>query len=507
MEIEAKYAITGPLDPEKLTALDLTPYALRSGADVRHHDLVLDTPDRAVTGSGHALRLRDESGSLILTLKGPGQVNGSIHRREEIEAPLPGPGDDGGNFDYHHWPAVIADRVGGMVGDAPLSPLVEVRVRRRTWVVERDGRQIGELALDEGEIQANGKADPVHELELELKGEGAPADLETLDRRLRLLLPLAPESRSKLQRGLALFGYHKNRPSGHTPLELAGRHAIKGYMKKLRKHEPKVRKDEDPEDVHDMRVAIRRTRSALELLEEAPVFKAKNLRAMRRRLRPLARALGAVRDLDVFLERVDTYEKEYPEHAAGLGILRGELSRRREAAREDLLDVLGSRKLERRIGEVEDFATHPVDVSHEEMPVLVRHFAGGAIWRRYEAALAFECVLPNAPPPTLHQLRITSKRLRYALEMFHDALGPAVEPLVGALVAVQDHLGALQDAVVAIQLVDALREREPDDTALAAYGHSLAARRDELRATFEPLWLRISGAPFRHELASALAGL
>jgi inorganic triphosphatase YgiF len=514
-EVEAKYAITGSLDLETLSALDLSPYALRAGEDGEHHDLLLDTSTRAITGGGYALRLREEGDHTILTLKGPGHVSGSVHRREEIEALLledaPGHGSNG-RFEYSHWPSVIADRVAGMVGGEQLAPLVETHIHRRTWVVEHDGRQVGELALDEGTIEANGQSQPVYELELELKGEGDMHDLALLDVQLRRLLPLQPEPRSKLQRGLALLG-DRREMSGRTPLTRAGRHTIKGFLKKIRKHEPKVRQGGDPDAVHDMRVATRRLRSALLLLEDAPVFDKKDLRKIRRHLRGLSHELGAVRDLDVFQGHVADYERGHPEASAGVTVLRDELARRYDAARATLLHHLDSGKLERRLDEVADFTGHVNDASREvedggaELLVLVRHYAPSAIWRGYEEVLRFECVMPGAPPPTLHRLRIACKRLRYALEMFAPALGAATEPLVETLMQAQDHLGSLQDAVVALQTVDELREQNPENVGLAMYARWLASSQDELRPTFEPLWLRLSGAPFRRDLAALLAGL
>ena len=212
MEIEAKYKIMGSIDPKTISALDLAPYTLRQGQRLAHHDLLLDTPERAITGSHHSLRLRDENGAKILTFKGPGTVEGSIHRREEVEAPLPAngtvetPGGDAAFFDYSAWPKKVARRVRELVGpSAELRPLIELFVNRQTWVVERGGECVGELALDEGMILANGASGPVHELEMELKDAGQPSDLTALDARLRALLPLTAERRSKLERGLALL--------------------------------------------------------------------------------------------------------------------------------------------------------------------------------------------------------------------------------------------------------------------------------------------------------------
>ncbi len=65
MEIEAKYAIVGPLEPSAIDALKLEPYLLRPAGIKTQHDEILDTAGRAVTGSRHGLRLRHIEGHVI----------------------------------------------------------------------------------------------------------------------------------------------------------------------------------------------------------------------------------------------------------------------------------------------------------------------------------------------------------------------------------------------------------------------------------------------------------
>ena len=204
MEIEAKYAITGPLEPVDLEALDLAPYSLRAGAVREQHDVILDTAERAITGSRHGLRLRQVEGNVLATLKGGGQVADGIHEREELEVALPA-GLSDKLYDPAQWPSPIGERVQSLIGSAPLMPLFQIEVRRQTWNVEREGTVIGELALDRGVIKANGRSEVINELEVEIKGEGKRADLEQLGAQLRAHLPLVPEAKTKLQRGLALL--------------------------------------------------------------------------------------------------------------------------------------------------------------------------------------------------------------------------------------------------------------------------------------------------------------
>jgi inorganic triphosphatase YgiF len=502
MELEAKFAILGPLNPNTLDLLDLGPYQLHPDAETHHQDVLLDTPTRAITSGGHVLRVRQYDGHVLATFKGPNRGSDGVHEREEIEVPL----SSASNINYRTWPTEIAERVGPLVQDAPLAPLVKMYIHRHTWTVLRDGHTIGEMALDQGIISAGGRTARVHELEVELKREGTRAELDDLGQMLREQLPLQPQSRGKLQRGLGLLRQHRTL-DGHTLLESVGRHAVHRHLRKLRRSEPIARAGADPEGVHDMRTATRRLRTTLQILEESPVFRRQQVRALRRDLRGLARTLGAVRDLDVLMKRVEDYYCAHQAEAADLEVLRRELRARQRTAREKLLTRLDSSRMDRLLADLEAFATQPREPVLGNPPVFVRHFAGSTIWLRYEAVLGYETVVRDASPPVLHRLRIACKRLRYALELFEGELGKGTQPLIKALVKVQDHLGTLQDCVVALNLVAALSAKHPANAGLRTYAVALGGERDQLQETFASLWNDLSDAGFGQELAELIANL
>ena len=202
MEIEVKYKIVGTLEAAALERLTIDPYRLLRGKDEQHHDEVLDTPSRALTGNLQALRLRHAGSDVTVTYKGPDSVSGGLHQREEIEATFAA---DALPRDYREWSPEIAQRIEPSIGSAPLAPLVEMDVHRVTWNILRESHVIAELALDEGSIRAGGKTSPIHELEIELKEHGTREDLDALDQIFARHLPIQPESRSKLARGLALL--------------------------------------------------------------------------------------------------------------------------------------------------------------------------------------------------------------------------------------------------------------------------------------------------------------
>src|SRR5262249_11529756 len=139
--------------------------------------------DRSVTGSGYALRIREVGKRRVLTLKGPPLGEGALHRREEIEADLDTEtpaATKQRRVSRARWPEPIKGKVSELIGEAPLTPLVETKIHRTTWIVERAGQMVAELAYDVGEVYANGQSDAVDEIEVELKGAGAERDLHAL---------------------------------------------------------------------------------------------------------------------------------------------------------------------------------------------------------------------------------------------------------------------------------------------------------------------------------------
>ncbi len=509
MEIEAKYRVVGKLSPQRITSFDLHPYVMSPAEDERHHDILLDTTDRAITSDGYALRIRETGKRRILTLKGPPLGDGTLHRREEIEAVLdadsPGPAKKG-RVSRARWPEPIKSRVNEMIGEEHLLSLIHTDIHRTTWKVERAGRVVAELAYDVGEVYANGRSDVVNELEIELKGAGEEADLRTLGERLRVLTPLEPESRTKLSRGLDLLPRLRPDP-GRRDLRALARSTVAAALRKYHKREHEARVGDDPEGVHDVRVAVRRLRSALALLEDAPGFDANDLKRWRKRLKDLAAALGAVRDLDVQIGRLSAYRDAHPELRAGLQPIWDEMTQERDKARGGMLDALDDDKIRDALRTLHGFATEQPDEQSDEEPILVRHFAGGAVWRRYEDVLRHECQLPTESAPVLHEIRIACKRQRYALEMFAHAFGSKVDPLIAILVTIQDCLGAHQDCVVARGYLERSRAEASDQRALAVYDEALETEQIALRAQFRRLWAQLSGKAFRRDLAALIAAL
>ena len=298
----------------------------------------------------------------------------------------------------------------------------------------------------------------------------------------------------------------RDRLEGGEPIAEGARRVLRRFFGRMLAREDAVIKDDDPEDVHQMRVASRRLRAALQIVEG--IYDAGDIRRYRRGLRRVAQALADVRDLDVFRGHVLAYMGALPEESrAEIAPLVAAVEAQRSEARATLIDDLDERRYQKFKRAFATFLTTPgvglAGGDGVDATTRVRDFAGSAIWRRYEQWRAHEGAL--ASEEGRHEARIAGKRLRYTLEFFAEALGPHVEQALAPLIALQECLGALQDAVVARQRVHALGLDQ-----LAGVRAYLEARDAEGAAQLEELqrlWEKVASATYRRRLFELIVKL
>ncbi|MFQ5342683.1 MAG: CHAD domain-containing protein [Anaerolineae bacterium] len=308
----------------------------------------------------------------------------------------------------------------------------------------------------------------------------------------------------------------------------AARKTFYVHFQRMAYHEPGTRLGEDIEELHDMRVATRRMRAAV------PVFgdylDPKQMKPYIRGLRRTGRALGAVRDLDVFGEKMQAYLDTLPaEQQGALDPLLAVWAAEREAARERMLTYLDSdryRRFKERFGEFLQYpgagALPVMSEAGEPRPHRLRHVVPIVVYDRLAHVRAYDewVAGSNVPLGRLHQLRIAVKRLRYTLEFFQEVLGPEAGDVIDECKTLQDHLGDLQDAGVASNLLrDFLTwgtwgHKEGKKVSLpaapvvapgvAAY---LAAKQSEIQhlaSTFPDAWARFQSPAFSRSVAAAV---
>lgn len=336
----------------------------------------------------------------------------------------------------------------------------------------------------------------------------------------------AKKKENKRGRGKAGIEYPVRARIGLEPtdsLAEAGRKVLSFHFGRMLTHEPGTCLESDIEALHDMRVATRRMRAAFRVFGSG--FRPKAVKRLLDGLRVTGRILGRMRDLDVFMEKLHQYQQFLPEseQASWQTLLEAGSAKHKQAHRK-MLAYLNSKKYLRFKKELLKFVTtvglgaKPLS---EDVPVpyQVRHLVPGLIYERYEAVHAYEAMLENATPDTLHKLRITFKQLRYTVEFFADILGKEGQRVIEEVKALQDHLGELNDAEVASHLLRdllvkwdhyqlhlPLAERQ-SPIRLAIYLETKLEERQHLLETFPQAWARFNHPKLRRNLALAISVL
>ena len=270
------------------------------------------------------------------------------------------------------------------------------------------------------------------------------------------------------------------------------RSAVAGSTIRLVSHDPIARIGEDPEGVHQARVAVRRLRSDLRMFR--PLVDRRWADALRVELRWLGELLAPVRDADVLgarlrtrIDQMDTLE------LAPAKVLLDGLEVDRLAARRRLLEGLDSRRYEELVVRLVRAGLEPVRRGGSVDQPAVR--LGSLMDRSWAELTASAAALGSGPSDAaLHTTRIHAKRVRYAAEALSPAFGKRATRFAAAAEAVQDVLGEHQDAVVAIAWL-ADRGIRADDQAVAFAAGRLAEQesssRDRARKRWPKTWDRL----------------
>lgn len=292
----------------------------------------------------------------------------------------------------------------------------------------------------------------------------------------------------------------------------AGRKALLPQLISLIENEEGSRAGEDIEAVHDMRVATRRIRSGLQLLNE--YYKSKPVRAHSQALRKLARALGHVRDLDVLIEGLEAFEKSKRKKVEKTAIreIIDILNSEREDARAYLVRTLDKSAYPRFLGKFAAFLTTEgagakSHAESETAPSQVRHLLPALIYDHLGVVRAYDHVVENADAETLHALRIEFKRLRYLVGLFSEVLGSQADGFIEEIKAIQDHLGRMNDINVAIERLNDLELEEESAAILAQYIEKLSEEAETLKAKTPDVWAHFNTKTVQRQLANAIGGL
>jgi len=297
----------------------------------------------------------------------------------------------------------------------------------------------------------------------------------------------------------------------------AGRKIMSYQFAAMLSHEEATRLGEDIEGLHDMRVATRRLRAAFEVF--ATAFKPGSLKPHLKGLRSTGRKLGSVRDLDVFMEKSQVYLDSLPDEAkSDLDPLLESWRNQRQSARAEMLEYLDSEDYSDFKRKFNIFLKTPgagVRKMRTDIPFprTVTELAPVLIYERLAVVRSFDPFIEDADLDLLHALRLEIKKLRYTVEYFREVLGPESKELIDQFKQMQDHLGDLVDAQVAIELLGkflgnkAIKKEGIPLEGIESYLVYKIEERDRLLSTFPEAWAKFVQPEFRRNLASAISTL
>jgi CHAD domain-containing protein len=494
-EVERKFDVDpGALLPDLSGAAAAVSEAVESQLDATY----FDTADGRLARHHITLRRRTGGEDAGWHLKLPAAQD----ERTEVRQPL--------GRATRKVPAALAREVRALVRDRPLVPIAELQTTRiEQRLFDDDGQALATVADDTvhgrrlGDEEA--QVSTWREVEVELL-DGDRSFLDAVSDRLRAAGLKPSASSSKLARLLAEGPQPKPAavPDKVSRVQRASAGAVVvahllDQVDRLVMHDRGARLDE-PDAVHQMRVATRRLRSALATYR--PLFDRARTDPIRGELKWLGQILGGARDAEVLHWRLQDLLAAMPEELVLGPVGRRvdlELGARHRAAHADLIAALDGDRYLQLLDTLDDLVTAPPLTARagkragKELPALVGRAAGRV--ERAARAVADDST-PQARDRGLHEVRKSAKRARYAAETAIPVAGDPATELADSMEALQDLLGEHQDSVAARVLLRELNVAahlagEDDFTYGLLYAHELTLA-EEARGAYRRALRRAS---------------
>jgi CHAD domain-containing protein len=426
---------------------------------------VLDTADRRLREAGLELAIEAAESPPMLVLTGPDGV-----RPLRVPCPRPRrryrvddlPGED------------LAVRLAPIVDVRALLPIVEIRRQDiPVTVLDEEAKTVVRLRVADLWVVAKGRPQPQPEpqplrVRVEVAGVlGYGPQFALVEAALRGHPELVAADMAVVDEAVTVSGGSPGGLSSGVKVDLdrddragvAARRVLRGLADVVEAQRAGTLDDLDTEFLHDLRVAIRRSRSVLRQTKRA--FDPAVRREHAAGLRWVQAVTGPTRDLDVLLMEWGELTSKVPgDRRAALDPVRTLLVEQRSTALRAMKAALRSAEHRRRwtawrlflatdtVGRVGPDAERPIGkVAIRRVRALHARIVrdGGAL-------------TAESPAEALHEIRKQGKELRYVLELFGPALGPAAElkPLKHALKGLQDELGRHNDRDVQVKRLGAL---------------------------------------------------
>lgn len=450
-EVELKLA----LDRTSLRLLENHPLIAPHLPMSVHQRLVstyFDTADRALKAQDLTFRIRKAGRRFRQTVKFGESSGAGLFDRIEWEIDLPSAEPDLDRLSESPFDAKVRE----LIASAEIAPLFVTEVRRRVIDVTLDQGASVEIAFDRGAIVAGDRRQPLDEVELELKS-GPTAALFDFARTLLETVPFRFETEAKSARGyrladnLAPEAARARVPDLDSQQTVAQgfRAIVEECLRQIAGSESTARLGVDPEGIHQMRVGVRRLRSAFKMFREVLPTGADVIAA---ELKWFGNELGPARDWDVFVTELLAPLRTRRPDDKDLDKLARESRRQRTKAQARAMAAIGdSRYTALKLDLLAWLRTADWGIAGTE-PIADR--AARLLKRSRKRLRKLGDRHAELTVEDLHRLRIRAKEMRYAVEFFR-ALHPkkAVRRQLEVLAELQDTLGTLNDSAVGEKMI------------------------------------------------------
>ncbi|WP_414642319.1 CHAD domain-containing protein [Bradyrhizobium sp.] len=472
-ELELKLLV----DPELLADFNNAPViatnARNKGSRKHLKATYYDTPERTLWRNRLSFRVRQTGSRFTQTVKA--ETGDDPLRRGEWEASVPSMAPD-----LALAMPIIPAKLRSDLETQKLEPVFVTDIRRHQRVIDLPSGTV-DVALDRGTLKAGDRSAPVNEIELELKSGSASAIWE-------LALQLAehgsvkPSIRSKSARGFDLAADLP--PAARKPRKLhlepsialddAFATILRCCFQHLLESMPAAEDGRDSEGVHQLRVSLRRLRSAFDLMKSAGTWS--KLEALRSEARWFTQNLSAARDWDIFRSStLPTIAKACPS-IAGFDALAQLAEGRRSAAYDTVRQVLADPRCARFVIELGGWIEARgwrSDVPPENLTQLAEpaiKFAGRLLTERHMKALKRGRHFKSLGTEERHRLRLAIKKLRYAVDFLLPMYGhrKPIRRFFARLADLQEELGSYNDMATTSALLAGLNADASDGGTAAA---------------------------------------
>src|SRR5262245_367511 len=435
--------------------------------------IYFDTPTHGLREAGISLRLRSHNGGWLQTVKADQHVSEGVSNPQELEVVLAAAHPDVDKIADKKLKRSVAKALKG----TSLRPVFETVVERTTRQIMARGSEV-ELAVDAGELRTQDARADLREAELELKA-GSVEGLLLAAEKLLAGQELTLGTCSKAERGYRLVlekSPSSPEPEKSRPVPLRGKDRgaeafaaiLASASRQILVNRAAVLETDDPHAAHQLRIGLRRLRSALKALR--PYAGSHSLTSFRRAAREVARSVGALRDADVLISAIYAPIEAAASDKTGFGDLQGALTRHRRAKRGEVRASLQGPAWTR----LQLYLTLWPRTLEENAGLegRIKKVARKVLRKAWKKSAHYGANIDRLSGEERHQMRKALKKLRYQAEFFAPLFGPREsEAFMTQLRALQDVFGYINDVRMAARLLEIGRQAPAngDVTSAASY--------------------------------------